>query len=68
LELADHGATGGVGSEDLGEEEPEGATGGEDAFAAVEPLIGLGEEVGREEVGEAEFEFREGGLADLAKA
>jgi len=51
----------------LGEEEPEGAADGEDAFAAVRAVIGLGEEVGREDAGEEELEFGESGLTDLAK-
>jgi hypothetical protein len=59
---------GGLGSEGLEEEEPEGAPEGEEAIATV-GAGGLGlEEIGGEERGEEELEFGDGGGTDGAEA
>jgi hypothetical protein len=54
---------GGMGSEDLEDAGPEGAPEGVGTISAVGPLVGLGEELDREESGEEGVELAEGNLA-----
>jgi len=67
-DVADDGAAGAAGMEDLIEEPPEGAATGEDPFAAVGALVGLGQECGGQVLAEEVFEVVEVVLAHSAEA
>ncbi len=68
LDLADDFATGGIGLEHLVEEAKEGAAHVIDAVAAVEPLLGLGEQTCGQERSQQEFQVAEAVLAQVLDA
>lgn len=65
LDVADHLAAGAAGVKGLPEETLHRQAEVEDAVAAVEALVFLGQKIGRQDVVQEGFQLGQGGLADL---